>query len=201
MDCTNCLKHVKSSSILICTGLTLTSKYYCCVLIFAFLFVDRCCAALCDPYLERCYYKDILHTYYVCDLTYFDATYWTIYFVLFLFCSIHVHEQKAAWKLTHCVISPVSSSFSTPRKLQPTKPAFVSCFMLKINDERWSKLLWQNHALQMRSVTVGNRRAQTYRVGKTRQRTKTGRKPVKTKSSRVCTRCRSTSLSEGGHTL
>lgn len=30
---------------------------------------------------------------------------------------------------------------------------------------------------------------------------KQGEKPVKTKSSRVCTRCRSTSLSEGGHTL
>lgn len=81
-------------------------------------------------------------------------------------------------------------------------PTHQTCFfVLKINDERWSKLLWQNHGLQMRSVTVGNRQDQTYRVGKTRQRTKTGRKPVKTKSSRVCTRCRSTSLSEGGHTL
>lgn len=138
--------------------------------------VDCWCAALRDPYLERCCYKDSLH---VCALSYFDATYWTIYFVLFLFGSIHV--QKAAWKLTHSVISPVSSSSTTPWKLQPTKPAFVSCFVLKINDERWSKLLWQNHGLQTRSVTVGNRQDQTCRVGKTRQRTKTGRKTSKNK--------------------
>lgn len=157
--------------------------------------VDCWCAALCDPYLERCCYKDSLH---VCALSYFDATYWTIYFVLFLFGSIHV--QKAAWKLTHSVISPVSSSSTTPWKLQPTKPAFVSCFVLKINDERWSKLLWQNHGLQTRSVTVGNRikRAGWEKHGRGQ---KQGEKPVKTKSSRVCTRCRSTSLSEGGHTL